>query len=181
MTITRLQDDLIKDFNEQKKSINEQIELFEPLATSLRKPAAHRLMNQTVVFSTELLCYLLCLATIAFTVLMDRIYPFTVLLDGSFGSHVDDVLHLNEKQAFNVAVHSLGGIIAFLFFVLARATGRIRQKNAVLNLAGKNIKQLVGQHLKRKAAIENLEQRHFPDLPPLDAPQKVTDIPNPGY
>lgn len=181
MTTTRFQNDLIQDFNEQKKSINEQLELFEPLATSLRKPAAHRLMNQTVVLVTEALCYLLCLGAIAFTALMERIYPFTVLLDGSFGSHFDNVLHLNEKQAFNVAVHSLGCVIAILFFVLARATGKIRQKNAVLNLAGKNIKQLVGQHLKRKAAIDNLEQRHFPDFPPIDTTQKVSDIPNPGF
>lgn len=181
MASSRLQDDLLNDFREQKKTILEQIELFDPLATSLRKPAAQHLMSQGGIIIMEVLCYLLCLTSIAFTVLMDRIYPFTVLWDGKFGSRFSDLSHLTEPQAFNIAVHGLGCFIAFLFLVLARATGKIRSKNKVLQLAGKNIKQLVGQHLNRKASIEAIEQRHFTELPSLEESVRVTEVPNPGY
>ncbi len=40
-------------------------------------------------------------------------------------------------------------------------TREIRLKNDILNHAGKDIKQIVGQHLERKAALETIEQRHL--------------------
>jgi hypothetical protein len=58
----------------------------------------------------------------------------------------------------------------------------IRQKNNILHFAGKHIKTLVSQHLKRKANIQALEQRHFMDQP-ITMPHevKVNEVPNPGY
>ena len=48
----------------------------------------------------------------------------------------------------------------------------------MLDLAGKNIKDLVGQHLNRKAAIDAIEQRHFLELPIL--PQEPVEKEIPG-
>jgi hypothetical protein len=55
-------------------------------------------------------------------------------------------------------------------------------KNDVLDLAGKNIKTLVGEHLKRKAMMEMMEQRHFLELPAMSGSPDVfnpneTEIP----
>jgi hypothetical protein len=91
---------------------------------------------------------------------------------------------LTEEEYFSIAVHAMAGLIALLFYVMARIIRRIRLKNDVLDLAGRNIKELMGQHLQRKAAIDAIEQRHFLELPQYEDGIKVNNvnsIPNPGY
>jgi hypothetical protein len=88
---------------------------------------------------------------------------------------------MKEAEYFSIAVHCLAAFTGILFFIMARMTRRIRLKNNILSLAGKNMKELVGQHLKRKAAIESIEQRHFDELPFLGEPAGVNAVPNPGF
>lgn len=165
MFITRLQEDLLNDFKEQKQIIVEQIELFDPLATSLRKPAAQRLADKGMLIIAEIFFYLLSLGMVAFTIFMNLIYPFTSLMNIRYISSVKDITVMRENEYFSIAVHCITAFVALLFYIIARMTRRIRLKNNVLSLAGKNMKILVGQHLKRKAAIEAIEQRHLLDLP----------------
>lgn len=183
MTASRLQDDLLKDFREQKIMIYEQIELLDPLGTSLRKPAAQRLASKGALIFGEILCYLLAAGIIAFLFFMDKIYPFYLLSDLRVKSQYQSMGWINI-QALNFTVYAIIVLVALLFFGLARACRSIRLKNDILNLAGKNIKEIVGQHLKRKANIDAIEQRHFHELPNthLEAPvTRINDIPNPGY
>lgn len=181
MSLTKLQEDLLNDFKEQKQIIVEQIELFDPLGTSLRKPAAQRLASKGGLILAEILCYLLCLGTLAFTIFLNLIYPFTSLSKVRYIQSVYDVTHLKEAEYFSIAVHAVVAFIALLFYIIARMTRMIRLKNNVLSLAGKNMKILVGQHLRRKAAIESIEQRHFFDLPSFGGTVSMNAIPNPGY
>lgn len=179
MSLSRLQDDLLKDFREQKKVIVKQIELFDPLATSLRKPAAQRLMNKGLLIVLEVLFYLLFITALCFAVVMNLVYPFNALSGIHSIQNLSEGLTYNDAEIFSIAVHLLAGFIGVLFFVIARLIRRIRLKNDVLNLAGKNIKDLVGQHLARKASIDAIEQRHFLELPALtgnpDAPHSPDD------
>ena len=46
--------------------IYEQIELLDPLGTSLRKPAAQRLAGKGALIFSEILCYLLAAGIITF-------------------------------------------------------------------------------------------------------------------
>lgn len=165
--MSRLQDDLLKDFRAQKKIILEQIELFDPLATSMRLPAAQRLMNKTLLIIVEVLFYLLFLSFVGFMLLMDVVYPFNFLSKIRYIKSIETFTQFTDAEYFSIAVHAMVGLIALLFFILARMVARIRLKNNILDLAGKNIKQLVGQHLNRKAAIDAIEQRHFLELPQL--------------
>jgi len=181
MSLTRLQEDLLNDFREQKRVIIEQIELFDPMATSLRRPAAHRLAAKGGLIVAEICCYLLCIAAIAFTVFMNLLPPFTPLMNVRYIHGVDDLSGLKEAEYFSIAVHGMAVFIAILFFIIARMTRRIRLKNNVLGLAGRNMKVLVGQHLKRKAAIEAIEQRHFLDFPAFAGTASVNNVPNPGF
>ncbi len=183
MALTRLQDDLLQDFKEQKRLLTEQIELFDPLATCLRKPAAQRLMDKGGLIVAETFCYLLSTSALAFTIMMNMVYPFGPLNNVRYLRSVANFRQLTEAEYFSIAVHGMGILIALLFFILARTTRRIRLKNDILNLAGKNIKELVGQHLQRRAAIEAIEQRHFQELPTFEqqAPVRVNTVPNPGY
>jgi len=181
MSLTRLQEDLLNDFKEQKQVIIEQIELFDPLATSLRKPVARRLASKGLLIIAEVFCYLMCLGAITFTIFMNLIYPFTSLMNVRYLHNVNDFILLKEAEYFSIAVHCMSALIAILFFLIARMTKRIRLKNNVLSLAGKNMKILVGQHLKRKAAIESIEQRHLLDFPSFAGAVSVNNVPNPGY
>lgn len=181
MSLTRLQEDLLNDFKDQKQIIIEQIELFDPLATSLRKPAAQRLASKGGLIVAEVFCYLLCFGVTIFTVFMNLIYPFTPLTNVRFLHNVNDLALLKEAEYFSIAVHGMSALIGFLFFLIARTIRRIRLKNNILSLAGKNMKILVGQHLKRKAAIEAIEQRHLLDFPSFAGTVSINDVPNPGY
>lgn len=179
MALTRLQDDLLQEFKEERKLISGQLELFDPLAASLRKPAAQRLLNKGLLIFLEIVAYLLALCCIAVIVFANKLFPLYVL----------DAIHRKgfeqftryETDSFFWLVTGLIAFIAVQFFIIARIVRRIRLKNDVLNLAGKHIKTLVGQHLNRKAAIDSIEQRHFTELPELPGASVVNSVPNPGY
>src|ERR1700761_8859615 len=79
MALTTLKDDLLQEFREERIMINEQIELLDPLATSLRRPAAQRLLSTGTLIITEFSCYIVSLGGIAFIAFMHRIYPFSLL------------------------------------------------------------------------------------------------------
>lgn len=176
--MSRLQDDLLKDFREQKSIINKQIELFDPLATSLRKPAAQRLMNKGLLIVLEVLFYLLFIGSLCFAVVMNLVYPFNALSGIHYIQNLQEGLTYTDAEIFSIAVHVLAGFVGVLFFVIARLIRKIRLKNDVLNLAGKNIKDLVGQHLNRKASIDAIEQRHFLELPALSGHPDALQVPN---
>lgn len=181
MTSTKLQDDLLKDFKEQKTMIYEQVELLDPLGTSLRRPAAQRLISKGVLIFSEILCYLLAVGSIVVAAFMDMLYPFYVVAELQHREEFSSIGRTNI-DAFTYGMYGLFGLIAILFYMLGRAARAVRLKNNILNLAGKNIKLIVGQHLKRKASIDSIEQRHFLELPNDHLETvPVNDVPNPGY
>jgi hypothetical protein len=178
MAVTRLQDDLLHEFQEEKRMIRSQIEDFEPLAVSLRKPAAQRLANNGLILFAELLCWAIFLGAIAACVFLNRLYPFYLLFQLRQPRYAD--LGTQNIQLLLWSVYALIGLSGFVFLLLARSLARIRQKNAILHMAGSRIKTLVGQHLQRRAAIDAIEQRHFNELP-SGYKTDVNAIPNPGY
>lgn len=165
MITNSLKEDLIRDFQEQKKSLQEQIALVDPMATSLRKPAAKRLFNSGLIIFTEIIMWLLVVATIAFIFLMDKIYPFFLTQQIMHDSNVKAHYNASDLIALDWSIKGMAGIIALLFAIIARMLASIRLKNTVLNITGRNMKELVQQMLHRKAAMETMEQRHPIDLP----------------
>jgi hypothetical protein len=175
-----LNDDLLRDFKDQKEMIYKQIEFFDPLGTRLRQPAAQRLVSKTALIITEILCYVLAIACIVFIFFTDKIYPFYILAELRFRTEYSQLGQQNI-QYFAIAVYGLIAVAALFLFIVGRCMRQIRLKNDILHFAGKQMKELVGQHLKRKAAIEVIEQRHFTELPPLPYELNVNAVPNPGY
>ncbi len=184
MTSTRLQDDLLRDFKEQKKMVYEQVELLDPLGTSLRKPAAQRLASKGGLIFAEILCYLLAVGIITFLFFMDKIYPFYIIADLRNKPDYRSLGWINI-EVFTIVIYALFVVMALMFYGFALAARAFRLKNDILHLAGKSIKEIVGQHLKRKAAIDAIEQRHFLELPNEHLEEgvrvRVNDVPNPGY
>ncbi len=178
----RLQEDLLKEYKAEKVMITNQLELLEPLAVSLRKPIAARLLNSIVLLVFEALSWLGIVSVIAFCIVRDKIYPFYILarlrtkaaLLGFSDSDVDAVYW---------SVLFFAAIIILLLFIIARNLAKIRKKNAVLQMAAKSIKTVVGDQLNRKAAINIIDQRYFDILAPLPIAEDKndgTEVPNLG-
>lgn len=187
MSSTRLYDDLIQEFKEQKELIYQQLAIFDPLGTQLRKPAARRLVSKGALIIAEIFCYLLAATFVALAVFLNKIHPFYILAEIKRKQEFQ-TLGASNIELFNIAVYALVALAAISFYIIARCMRTIRLKNDILNFAGKHINTMVGQHLKRKAAIETIEQRHYGELPvmPYANPSdyegiRVNDVPNPGY
>ncbi|MFT4061736.1 MAG: hypothetical protein QM642_05180 [Edaphocola sp.] len=168
MIPTTLQQDLVRDFQEQKKSVAEQVTLIDPMATSLRQPAARRLINAGFLILGEILCWLLVIAGLTFVFFMDKLYPFYLITQLEHDSLRPQQYHLRDLNALEWTLRGAGIILALLFFILTRTIAAIRVKNSVLNVAGKNMKLLAEQLLKRKAAMQSLQERYPVDLPSND-------------
>ena len=186
MSLTTLKDDLLKEFREERTMINKQMELLDPLATSLRKPAAVRLIGSTTLLLTEFFCYLLSLGGIAFMAFMHTIYPFKAL--GELLNSSTPANSAGPSNLYNIILAEYGfvALCVLLVFILGRMARVIRHKNAILHLAGKDIKTIVGQHLERKAAIDTIEQRHLLGMSGIISHASlpgasVNEVLNPGY
>lgn len=186
MALTTLKDDLLQEFREECIMIREQMEMLDPLGTSLRKPAAQRLISTSTLIITEILCYVLFMGGIAFMVMMPQIYPFSVGSTIYHTAEISNKLGNPNVNNFLLAGYGITGLTVIMFLVLARMARTIRLKNEILNQAGKDIKVIIGMHLERVAAIDTLEQRHMLNVSGISLPAdkkkvSVNEVSNPGY
>ena len=192
MSLTNLKDDLLHEFREERRMINAQVEALDPLATSLRKPAAQRIISNSGLIALEILCYLVALGGIVFMIFMKKIYPFYILTDLTYTPEFRNSIGLVNVAYLNIAVYALVALQVVLFYVIGTTLRRVRLKNNILQMAGNNIKTVVEQILARKAAIEAIEQRHFIDITDVQINytsgvdssrprQKVNEVLNPGF
>lgn len=161
MSLTNLTEDLIAEFREESALINEQIELLDPLGTSLRKPAAQRLISNTTLVISEIGCYLLSVGTIGFMLVAHTVYPFTVIQTVYSTPEISARIGATHINNFVMATYGIVVGVALIFLILGYMARTIRQKNAILQHAGTDLKIILGQHLERKAAIDALDQRHL--------------------
>ncbi len=172
MPLTTLKDDLLQEFREERIMINDQIELLDPLATSLRKPAAQRLLSTGTLIITEFSCYIVSIGGIAFISFMHRIYPFSLLNTIFYTSEFRNRIGNTNLIYLIMAVYGIAAVTVILMFILGRMTREIRLKNDILHHAGKDIKTIVGQHLERKAILDTIEQRHMLGLSGISHQEK---------
>ncbi len=166
MEHSRLQDDLLQEFRAERDLVNEQLDLLDPLAVLLLKPIATRILHKGVIILLEIIAWLCSIIMIVFCVFRDKIYPFHILarmrIKGTeYGFTNTDV----QELYWSLTLFAI--VIALLFVVVARILAKLRQKNSIIQMASGRIKTIVGQDLKRKAAISTIEQRHFDILQPL--------------
>jgi len=161
MSLTTLKDDLLQEFREERSIIDEQIELLQPLADSLRKPAAQRLLSSGTLIIAEISCYITAVSGLAFVAFMHKIDPFTVLRQMLYDSHVRGTIGAPNVTYLVAAVYGLALVCVAMVFVAGRMAREMRLKNDIINHAGRDIKTILGQHLTRKAVMESIEQRHL--------------------
>ena len=187
MALTSLKEDLIHEFWAERQMVEDQMELLDPLGTSLRKPAAQRLLHNTTLLLAEFGCYALALAGVVSLFKLSGIYPFSVL-NTIYQSNDDlpEKVTTNDVTHFIVAGYAIMIVCIIAVFIIGRMAHTIRLKNGILHQAGKDIKTILGQQLTRQAAIEAIQQRHFLDLPDIVKPAgkskvNVHEVRNPGY
>jgi len=163
-----LQEELIRDFQEQKRTISEQLAVADPMAASLRRPAARRLFHAGIIVFLEILAWLLLLCCIAFVLFSDRLYPFYYFNQLQHDTSLGARYRSQDLRVLYWTIKATGIFTAVLFFIIARMLGTIRLKNSILHVAGRNMKLLAEQLLKRKAAMEMLEQKYPAELPSSD-------------
>jgi len=161
MSLTTLKDDLLHEFREERVMITEQLELLDPLATALRKPAAQRLLSGGTLAIAEFSCYVISLGGVAFLAFMHLIYPFSILGNIFYNSELRNKIGAPNLTFLIIAIYALAAVGVAMVFILGRMAREIRLKNDILHLAAKDIKTITGQHLERKAAFETIEQRHM--------------------
>ena len=185
MALTTLKDDLLQEFREECIMINDQLEMLDPLGTSLRKPAAQRLLSSTTLGLAEFGCYIVSLGGIAFIVMLHRIYPFTLIQELMYNPRIEAVSSRSNSFLFILALYGIVALLVACIFIIGRMAREIRLKNNILNQAGTDIKVILGQHLERKAAIDTLQQRHMLGVSGISVPAKakvkVNEVTNPGY
>jgi len=161
MSLTNLKEDLLAEFREERIMINDQLEILDPLATALRRPAAQRLFSSSSLLIAEFSCYVISLGGIAFATFMHRIYPFSLLSEAMYTADVRNRLGAPNLSLLIAATYGLVAVCVLLMLVIARMARSTRLKNEVLRMAGQDIKTIVGQHLVRRAAVTAIEQRHL--------------------
>jgi hypothetical protein len=184
MSLVTLKDDLLNEFREERTMITEQIEMLDPLATALRKPAAQRLLSSGTLMITEISCYIVSLGGVAFLAFLHKIYPLSILNELFYDPMIRHKTGSVNMLYLTLAIYGIAAISVICIFIIGRMAREMRLKNDILNQAGKDIKIIVGQHLERKAAIDTIEQRHLLGTSGISpAPKKATvnDIANPGY
>ena len=183
MALTTLKDDLLQEFREECIMINDQLEMLDPLGTSLRKPAAQRLLSSTTLGLAEFSCYMITLGGIAFVAMLHRIYPFTLIPEFLYNPKYEAISGKPNLIYFLIALYGLVSLLVVTVFIIGRMAREIRLKNNILNQASTDIKIILGQHLERKAAIDTLQQRHMLGVSGISKPVKVAvnEVANPGY
>lgn len=156
-----VKEDLILDFQEQKKALASQIDLIDPMANNLRKPAVRRMLDTGILVFMEILVWLGVLCFITFIIFMEKLYPFMYLNDLNVTAKISE----QELQVLSWAIKAMAIIGIILLIVISRMLRKIRLKNNILNFTGKNLRLLSEELMKRKAAMNILMEKHTKELP----------------
>ncbi len=165
MSHSELIRDLIQDFQQQKSDLNGQIQLIDPIATSIRKPAATRLLNDSLLIIGEYLMYILSLGFFALTIFTNKVMILNTWFQVSEIGEVQDRIPEDDLLWFEVAYKGLFFLLALCFIWIGRMLSKFRHKNSVLQLAAKDMNTLVEGLFKRKIEIEQLENKYDNILP----------------
>ncbi len=176
MALTTLQEDLLREFNEECNMVNTQMKMLDSLGTSLRRPAAQRLLSHTTLIITEYICYALFIGALIFLGMAHTIAPFSVMNTIYHNQEISNVVGSPNLNNYILASYAIVVVAALLMLVIGRMARVIRLKNDILNLAGKDIKTILEQHLQRKAALDIINTRHGLGVSGISIPVKAAKV-----
>jgi hypothetical protein len=184
MSLSPLKDDLLQEFRQERKMVNEQVAMLDPLVTSLNRPAAKSTTTSASLIVAEIFCYLLTAGGVALLATMHNIYPFSTLKNMLYETEIRMKAGPENVIYLMLAVYGMAALLVIFIFLLGRAARATRQKNKILKQARLDATAIMGQQLERKAAIDAIEQRHMLGASSITISPKqqpVTEIANPAF
>src|SRR5690554_2602958 len=173
MSHSELIRDLIQDFQQQRSDLDSKIELIDPIATSIRQPAASRLINNSLLVIGEYIMYILAIAFLGLTIFTNKVPILNTWFTASEIGEVIDRIPENDLLWFEVAYKGLFFLLALCFVWIGRMLVKFRHKNSILHLAAKDMNALVEVLFKRKVEMEQLENK-FDDILPISAEGNIS-------
>lgn len=162
MNIPAILEDLIKDFQEQRRTNLQEIEWTDQLMARIKRPFAFRFFQAGFSLFLELLLWVAFVASIGAIIFMERLYPFSLL---------GQISALNIDGVLPEDLHNLTWILRGIFLLLglcflwiARLLANNRKKAKALNAISKELKIMMGQSLNRRSAIRDLTTKYPVDL-----------------
>lgn len=158
--------DLILDFQDQKVQLEKQIQQTDPIATALHIKAGRHFFQTGFILFMELLVWILLVASVAFLIFMDKLYPFHFL----YQIRVDTTLaRPHSSSDLDILIWSVKGLVVLLALVLfwtGRLLHKSRKKNALMKQAGSHLRKLMQLFFERQRNIRILEDKYPLQLPP---------------
>ncbi len=176
MALTTLKEDLLQEFTEECNMVGTQMKMLDPLGTSLRRPAAQRLISHSTLIITEYVCYGLFIGAIVFIAMAHTILPFSVMNTIYHNQNISNVVGSPNLNNYIMASYAIAVAAAALILAIARMARIIRLKNDILHQAGKDIKTILEMHLQRKAALDMINQRHGLGISVVTMPAKPAKV-----
>lgn len=163
--------EFIKNFQEEKKVNEEQISLLDPLAVSMKSNAIRRMFQNWLLILLEIVTWLAVVFCIALIILMDKVYPLSVISKLYKSNEMPLSLQYHDLKGMYWAVCGLIVLLGILFVVIARMISSIRRKNKVLAIAAKNMKKVAEQLLRKRSQFETMQLKF-----PLEIPKQNDGI-----
>ncbi len=157
--------EFIKNFQEEKKVNEEQISLLDPLAVSMKSNAIRRMFQNWSLILLEIASWLAAVMCVALIVLMDKVYPLSVLHKIFKSNDMPIAFQYQDLKGMYWAVCGLIALLCVLFIVIARMISTIRRKNKVLAIAAKNMKQVAEQLLRKRSQNEAMQLKYPAEIP----------------
>lgn len=162
---TPLQTDLILDYQRRRLSIDDQINLLEPIAQQLQSNKIQRLLKSWFLAALEIVCWVFALLAFASIFLTQHIPPFNFLVNQIQTVNWELVAGKIGYESLLVGVKVLFGVIGILFVIISRMLASMRSKNKMLALAAVNLKKVAQELLNERGYIHDLHIKYPIDLP----------------
>lgn len=152
--------DVIDDIQWEKDNINHQIEMLEPMKNALHQSAGMKMLSTGGYLFTELVLWLLAIATIVYVVFAFNMTPFYELSNALNSSVRLGELKDHEMITVFWSIRSLIVLIAILIIIIARQLAKLRKKMKMTNVAGKTISDMQKKLEERMSTLLAFEQKY---------------------
>ncbi|HET8573862.1 MAG TPA: hypothetical protein VFL76_08315 [Edaphocola sp.] len=162
MNIPAILEDLIKDFQEQRRTNLQEIEWTDQLMARIKRPFAFRFFQAGFSLFLELLLWVAFMASVGGIIFMERLYPF-VLLSQIPALNIDGILP-GDMRNLTWILRGMFLLLGLCFLWIARLLANNRKKAKALNAISKALKVMMEQSLNRRSAIRDLTTKYPVDL-----------------
>jgi hypothetical protein len=145
---------IVLDNEQQGLDAIRRLETLSPLVHQIYSNQALFMIGKGFNTIFELFFYILGLAVIAFSFIMDTVFPFHVMRDLLSGSIIESSLTTQPDLVnFGIAIRGLVVLIGLLFILFGIMLRKSGKQKSLLQAAGKELKSLEAHFIQLKQAL----------------------------